>query len=248
LDEFPLLEPETAFAMIVRRAFEHVSRNTPRNGDEQDSWEAYHEAQHTAMNAIVAAAVRLDIKPIATMEVPTRTAFDQRDYANFKADLDHYIAQHLIDSGIRQRRDSVAVPPKVKDRLKGHLHAMRTQIDQADMPETKRAALRKKLKDFEEALERDKLPIFAVARIILEIMSLSANVLTFADSPTFARLTSNVMQEIARAKADDDASRQLPPAEPPRIALPPRAAPKIEKRPSPLPPPRAGDLDDDIPF
>jgi hypothetical protein len=247
VDELPLLEPETAFAMIVRRGFEHVARNMPGNRDDEDSWEAYRDAQHTAMNAIIASAKRLEIEPFASMEVPQRSDFDARNYINFKADLDHHITQTLIDSGIRQRRDSVAVPPKVKDRLKSHLHAMKTQIDQADMPEAKRAALHKKLKDFEVALERDKLPIFAVARIILEVLSLTANVLTLSDSPTFARLTSNIMQEVARAKADDDATRQLPPAEPPRIALPPRAAPKIEPKRSPMER-RGSDLDDDIPF
>jgi hypothetical protein len=132
----------------------------------------------------------------------------------------------------------------VKDRLRSHIHAMKGQTDSAEMPEAKKAALHKKLTEFEAALERDRPPIFVVARIILEILSLTAKVLTFADSPTFAKLTSNVMHEVARAKAEDDA--QLPPAEPPRIALPP-LAPKIEPR-RPVGSPRRDDLDDDIPF
>jgi hypothetical protein len=229
------MDPEAAFPMIVRRAFEHVTGALPR-GD---------NAQHTAMNAIVAAAKRLDIKPFASMEVPRRSDFNAQEFTNFRADLDHYVTQTLLDTGIRARRDSVPVPPKVKDRLRSHLHAMKQQIDEAEMPDAKRASLLKKLAEFEGALEKDRLPIFAVARIVLEILSLTANVVALADSATFAKLTSNIMQEVARAKADDDATRQLPPAEPPRIALPPRAPPLERRRAAPR---ISNDLDDDIPF
>lgn len=100
-------------------------------------------------------------------------AASRQEFTDFKADVDHYVTQSLIDHGIRQRRDdAVLMPLKVKDRLRGHLHAMRSQIDEAEIPEAKRAALHKKLADFEAALEKDRLPIFVVARIIVEICRL----------------------------------------------------------------------------
>jgi hypothetical protein len=126
---------------------------------------------------------------------------------------------------------------------------MRTQIDQADLTEAKRASLLKKLTEFEEALEKDRLPVFAVARIVLEILSLTANTVALADSPTFAKLTSNIMQEVAKAKAEDDNHRRFPAIEAPRIALPPRPPDigRTSSRPAPAKP-RFSDLDDDIPF
>jgi len=79
LDELPLTEPEVAFPMIVRRAFEHVSRAAPGSRDSDEArWEIYRDTQHTAMNAIVGAARRLGVEPFASMDVPRRSGFNAR--------------------------------------------------------------------------------------------------------------------------------------------------------------------------
>jgi hypothetical protein len=120
LDEIAELESQAAFTMIARRALAYVSRALGKVDDnEQASWAIYEDAQHTAMNAIIAAAKRLDVTPFDEMQVPRRREFGSRDFVDFQADLDHYLTQILLDSGLRDRRDAVVIPPKVKDRLRG---------------------------------------------------------------------------------------------------------------------------------
>jgi hypothetical protein len=178
------------------------------------------------------------------MSVPTRKNFDTEQFSQFRHEVDHYLTQFLLDKAIRVKRDSVLVPPKVKDKIRAHIVAMRQHIDAADISEFKRAALHAKLSEFEKSLEKDRVPIFAMGRILIELLSITANIDALSQSPQMHRLTTNIMQQFAEAKAAEDDKRPLPQIEHQQwIALPPR---RVES-----PAPResfTADLDDEIPF
>ena len=245
LDDLPD-DPRMAFGQIVERATQYL-RDQRREMDETEgsSWDEYRGAEHMVMNVLIASAKRLEIEPFASMQVPLRGDFRSDDFVQFRSDLDHYITQIMLDNSIRSRRESVPVDAKAKEKIRKYLNAIRTQIDEAEMSEGKRAALMAKLAQFEAELGKSRIPIFALARVLVEILSISCNVLALSDSQTFQRLVSQAFHAVAEVKAFDDDQRQFPPSDPPKALMPPRSPSERRKAAGTT---ASYDLNDDIPF
>jgi hypothetical protein len=243
-------DPRVAFGMVFRRAEDYIARALGSvDESESSSWYAYETAQHTAMNTIIAVARQYEIEPFASMAVPPRKGFKSDQFDEFKVDLDHYAAQLVLDNSIRNKRDAITIEPKVKDRLRQHVHGIKTLIDQADMPEPRRAALHKKIADFEAALEKPRVNVVTLAGLLVAITTITANIAVLADSQALNKLVGTAVSVIGQAKAVDEAKRELPPIQPPQPLLPPRPADYA------VGPPQKGpretftaDLDDEIPF
>lgn len=241
-------DPQVALGMVLRRADAYLAEALQAvDGSESSSWYGYTTAQHTAMNTIIAVAKRYEIQPFASMVVPPRKRFESEHFTEFKVDLDHYAAQLILDNSIRSKRDAVAIEPKIKDRLRQHIYGIKTLIDQADMPEPRRAALHKRIADFEATLEKQRVNVVMLAGVMVAILAGAANVAQLSDSPTMQKLVATIMATIGEAKAIDDEKRELPPAQPPRALLPPRPADHAEGEPE-RGKTSAADLDDGIPF
>jgi len=240
-------DPQVAFGMVLRRADTYLAEALQAvDGNESSSWYGYTTAQHTAMNTIIAVAKRYEIQPFASMIVPPRKRFESEHFTEFKVDLDHYAAQLLLDNSIRGKRDAVAIEPKIKDRLRQHIHGIKTLIDQADMTEPRRAVLHKRIADFEAALEKPRVNVVMLAGAMVAILAGGANVAQLADSPTMHKLVATIMTTIGEAKAIHEEKRELPPVQPPRALLPPRPADQTVRQPGRDA--SAPDLDEDIPF
>lgn len=233
-----------AFTYLVRiaqrRLAEHVSQF---NSDQENDYREIEEARYDFMTTVLALGRSYGIEPFKSMEVPRHEKFDWNTHRQFKADLDHYMAQLVIGNAIRGRRDSIRISPEVKERVRTHLHHIREHLDKAEMPEAKRATLMAKLADFEAGLEKDRLNVLAVGRVVLEILSVSCNVLAITDSATLQKLLMRMTLTVAEAKATDDEQRRLPHIEPMPAILPPRVEVKKGPRED-----FAADLDDEIPF
>lgn len=241
-------DPQMAFGMVLRRADEYLAKALRAvDENESNSWYGYTTAQHTAMNTIIAVAKRYQIQPFASMVLPTRKRFESEHFDEFKVDLDHYAAQLLLDNSIRGKRDAIAMEEKTKDRLRQHVLAIKTLIDQAEMPEPRRAALHKKIADFEAALEKPRVNIAMLAQVLVGILAGAASVAQLTDSPTMQRLVATIMSTIGEAKAVDEEKRELPPLQPPQALLPPRPEnPAMERIGRDKTSPRG--LGDDMPF
>ena len=248
LDDLPE-DPSTAFMMLVNHAQRRLAEQT-RNLDPEEryQWEQRDDIRHSFMNVVVASAKRLEIEPFASMAIPRLDGFQDKDHKQFKSDLDHYVTQLMLDNSIRTKHDSVAILPKSKDRIRSHVHALRTCIEQANMTPAKREALAKKLDAFEVELEKRRLSMLAVTRVAMEILALPGGV--WASAELAPKLITNIMQTVAESKAAENETRQLPPAAPPKALSAPRA-------PEPEPQKTGGfgsgggfadDLDDDVPF
>lgn len=242
-------DPQAAFGMVLRRAEQYLTDALQTVDDtEPGGWYTYETAQHTAMNTIIAVAKRYDIKPFATMTVPPRKGFGTEDFTEFKVELDHYAAQLVLDNSIRGRRDAVEIESKIKDRLRQHVHGIKTLIDQADMPEPRRAALHKRIADFEAALDKPRVNLVTLAGTIVAILAAAASVTQLADSPTMNKLVATIMSTIGQAKAIDEEKRELPPVTPPRPLLPPRPPGEVKRPQKSSDKTFAADPDDEIPF
>lgn len=239
-------DPQAAFGMVLRRADTYLADALRSVGD--DGWHIYETAQHTAMNTIIGVAKRYEIEPFASMVVPPRKGFGSEDFTEFKVDLDHYAAQLVLDNSIRGKRDAVMIDPKIKDRLRQHVHGIKTLIDQADIPEPRRAVLHKRIADFEAVLEKPRVNVMILAGVMVGILAGVANVAQLADSQTMQKLVATIMATIGQAKAIDEEKRELPPVQPPQPLLPPRPIHCVAGSPKGRDKTLSGDLDDEIPF
>jgi hypothetical protein len=182
------------------------------------------------------------------MVVPPRKGFGSEDFTEFKVDLDHYAAQLLLDNSIRSKRDAVAIEPKIKDRLRQHVHGIKTLIDQADIPEPRRAVLHKRIADFEAALEKPRVNVVTLAKAMVAILASAASVTQLVDSPAMNKLVGTIMVTIGQAKAIDEEKRELPPIQPPQPLLPPRPEDYVAESPKGRGNASTASLDDEIPF
>lgn len=246
IDEAPE-DPTSAFTFLVRIAQGRLDARITNLREMEANNDDYDDARLGFMSTVISIGKSHAIEPFASMEVPRYEKFGYAEHRQFKGDLDHYLAQLVMSNSLRMRRDSIGLSVEAKERIRTHLHHIKVHIDKTDMPEAKRTALYVKLSDFESALEKNRLNVMAVGRVVLEILSVSCNGLALADSATLQKLCSNVMAAVAIEKAADDEQRKLPPIDPPALMLPPRREEPKPKRTTALDD-FSANLDDEIPF
>lgn len=238
IDDLPT-DKQMAFATFVRHARRRLSERIREIGDVQASWRDVDEARHGFMNVTIAAAKRFEIERFASIEVPLVKDISFETYREFTADLDHYLTQIILDNSERNRSNSVLLAPRAKDRIRQHIHGLKECLEQANLNDSKKAALFNKLSDFEGELEKKRLSLITVTWITLEIMALPGAIWASADIAN--RLVTNILTTVAEAKAAEDEARQLPPVSEPIKLSPPRTPKASEESDDP-------DLDDEIPF
>lgn len=152
-------DPTSAFVAFVRYASARLGeRLSHLSGiDEQSAYNEAEEARHGFMNVLIAAAKRYDISPFSAYELALFDNFSLSDYRSFRSEIDHYVTQMVLDNAIRERGNSVDLSSRAKDRIRSHIHGLKTCIDNADLPEAKKEALYKKLSAFEAELEKRRL-------------------------------------------------------------------------------------------
>jgi hypothetical protein len=244
IDELPDDDPHTAFTTFVRIAQRRLGERTEEiDANNQDGWAALEEARHGFMNVVIAAAKKYEIEPFASLSVPRLEVFDSKIHRQFKADLDHYLTQLLLDNSSRAKRDSVLISPELKGTIRTYLHHLREAIDNADdLSEARRNVLLQKLAEFEAELEKKRLSLLAVTVLAITLLSAPGGLGATADIAT--KLVTNILRVVGDAKMADDETRRLPSSAAPMAITGPRKSdpelmPKNDKR---------NDLDDEIPF
>ena len=233
-------DPNTAFMQLVNAAQRSLSSKIDAlDPDNQYEWQKIEEFRYSFMNVVVAAGKRFEIEPFHSMQVPQYSNFRDADHRQFKSDLDHYVTQLVLDNSLRAKRDTVEVLPKTKDQLRTYVSGLRQCVEKGNMSAAKRQALLKKLDAFESELEKRRLNMMAVARLTYLVLSVPGTV--WASVDITHKLTTNIMQTVAEAKAAEEETKQLPAAAPPKALSAPREPPTPR-------PPFDDDLDDDVPF
>ncbi|KQY92207.1 hypothetical protein ASD21_12310 [Caulobacter sp. Root1455] len=233
-------DPAFAFTYLTSIAQRRLSDELKSYSDDESGYRHREDAHFDFQNVIIALAKSFKIEPFASMVVPQHAQFDYQQQRSFKTELDHFMTQLVVGNSIRGKKDSVGFPPKVKDRLRSHINALKKCIDDANLTDARKAGLHKKLLEFETSLDGNRVNLFAVTRIVFEIMSVTANGVALFESPTVNKLVTNILSTVAEAKAAEDEQRQLPPHAPPVMLSAPRPTPRREEF--------SADLDDEIPF
>jgi hypothetical protein len=177
------------------------------------------------------------------LSVPRLEKFDTQVHRQFKADLDHYLTQLLLDNSSRAKRDSVLVSPELKTTIRTYLHHLREAIDNAtDLSEARRNILLRKLAEFEAELEKKRLSLLAITILTITLLSAPGGLGTTADIAT--KLITNILRAVGEAKLADDEARRLPSSATPMAITGPRKNDiELVRKP-----PGRGEMDDDIPF
>jgi hypothetical protein len=244
IDDLPDDDPHAAFTTFVRIAQRRLGEQTAKiDTSDRDGWVEIEEARHGFMNVVIAAAKKYEIHPFASLSVPRLEDFDNKTHRQFKADLDHYLTQLLLDNSSRAKRDSVLISPELKGTIRTYLHHLREAIDNADdLSEARRNVLLQKLAEFEAELEKKRLSLMAVSLLAITLLSAPGGLGATAEIAT--KLVTNVLRAVGEAKMADDETRRLPSAAAPMAITGPRKDDPglINKRT------KRDDFDDEIPF
>jgi hypothetical protein len=235
IDEAP--DGEEGFAHLVRIAQERLNQRLEKLDREDNSeWQRIGENEMQFSRTVLRLGKNYDIEPFASMQIP-RTGYNSNEYTEFRAALDDAVADLVLTNAKKLRRDTMIVSADVKEKIRTHLHHIKTHLEKADISDARRAALNRKLAEFEAALDKNRFNFLAAGRVAIEILSLTANGLALADSATLHKLLSGMMQTVAEAKAEDDEKRNLPAPDAPTVMLPAKREDEFSH-----------DLDDEIPF
>lgn len=229
-----------AFMELANQATRKLYEQTKDlDDDDQREWREIEDLRFSCRNVLLAMARRLEVEPFASMDVPVYDSNQSSNWKAFQFDLDHYITQIALDNSTRNRANSVAVLPKSKEHIRSYIHGLRECIEKGNMDEKKRTALLQKLDALEQELEKRRLSMMAVAKIAYHLWAVPGAMYSSYDIAS--KLISNMMQTVAEAKADEDATKQISAPEP----LKALSAPRAQK---PIQPPWDNDLDDEVPF
>jgi hypothetical protein len=236
-------DPRQAFMEIVNFAQRSLDGKLSNiRGDDQESWRAAEDIRHSFMNVIVASSKRFEIEPFASMDVPRIN--DSLNFDQFKADLDHYVTQLVLDNSAQTRRDSVTILPNSKDKIRSYIHGLRDCIEKANMVEAKRSALLDRLDQLEKELEKRRANMLLVAKLAFEVLAIPGG--TWASYEIATKLITNISQTVEESRAIEQANKPIATTVGTVPALSPPRQPAQQRRA--MGSGFADDLDDDVPF
>jgi hypothetical protein len=236
-------DPRKAFMEIVNYAQRSLDGKISNiREDDQESWRRAEDIRHSFMNVIVASSKRYEIEPFASMNVPRIN--DSLNFGQFKADLDHYVTQLVLDNSAQTRRDSVTILPSSKDKIRTYIRALRDCIENANMVETKRSSLLDRLDELEKELEKRRANMLLVAKLAFEVLAIPGG--TWASYEIATKLITNISQTVEESREAEQANKPMISAIKTVPALSPPRQPEQQRRG--YGGGFADDLDDDVPF
>lgn len=213
-------DPRRAFVEFTRVVEAHLRDELARCRNNDDTEQA-DEIRYGYQSIILAAARKFDVQPFAQMELPRIDDYRHDRYKQFRADLQHYLMQIRLSLAELDKSDSIPLPEKSTESIRGRIHALREAIDRDPfLTEATKARLHRRLTELEDELNRKRVRLWAVARVVFEIVAVPGAV---NESRTaLHEFASFVMREIGEAKVADNEDRQIPYQDEPVALLPPR--------------------------
>lgn len=187
-----------------------------------------------------------DNRPI-DIDLPRNPPYDDESFSewhkNFTRSVDYYKASARLRIAARRKKNitTILLSPDFKAQIGGHLVAIRNIVGGAELPESKRDAIYRRINGLQEEVDRDKTRTEAVVGLWLDITSAIGKGAENLD-PVIDRLE-RIMGVFAKARDENEQSLLSAPAERKRIAAP-TSAPSATRKDSA---PTSDDLDE-IPF
>lgn len=228
-------DPEAAFVQ-----YESILREQVRKANENPDyrgWDVEREYVAHILAFIDTRAIPLDL--------PKNPPFDSGDfgswYSNFIRAVDYYKAVARLQVSARKKENVavLALTPDFKTQIGGHLTAIRKIVAEAEVSESKRDAIFRRINNLQEEVDRDRTRTEAAMALWLDITSAISKGAKNLD-PAIERME-RIVKVFAKAKDENEQKALMAPKERKRIA-PPTAAPESDARQV------SKSLDDEIPF
>lgn len=226
-------EDDIAFAELVRR-YQSDLNDKLSNLDDRDDSSYYHL---TFINRVIAAATELNIEPFASWDIPPRSRiFDNLD--KFNLALERFVTGLQIRKSRGAKIYSVSLDDNDKRRIHFFVGRIREVVEKADLEESKKNSLFKKLHAFARDVDMARTPFGNAMLMGIDIANLAKQ---FGEAIKPAtEFVQSINELLGAAKDSEPEQQQLPPAEERK---------RVEAPPKRIEPPRLSrDLDDDIPF
>lgn len=235
-------EANDQFAVLVRIA----QSNLVRLLDDSNSHDFSTEVRSQFISTILGIAEALDIDGLPQIAPGDLT--DYGSYTMFQVYLAGVVARVRLQGNLIAKPHSVELGRVTKAKILQDIEQLRRSIDQADIPEKKRAALRDKLDELEVELSKQRLSFARTMAIAASIMAIvGSGTVALANASDATDTVMRVIRFIGEDKDKEEEERL-------RLAPPPKALPDHTKPKSAAEPAPSGttsnydDLDDDIPF
>lgn len=218
---------------ICRRRYQEII-------SDEEAWPIVQEIRLQYMTAIVGAAKYLKIEPLASMNLPKRTDWDDRVFEDFVAELHFYTVQFMLEGADRSARSSIRLEGTTRDRLSTLTRTLRTEVGKIDLPPPRIDRLARCIDAFEEELTKPKLTLAGVAVMGMTVLAALSDAGGAVESAQ--KVVRLIQETVGQAKEEQDqeaVSRLRGPEDVRQI--------ESSRRQAPTPTPES-DLDDDIPF
>lgn len=222
------------FAVLVNIA----QANLARLLDESNSGDFCTEIRSQFISIITGIADALGIEGLPPLD---GNLADYDSYTKFQVYLAGLTARVRLQGNLVAKPHSVELGRVTKGKIQLLIDQLRRSIDQSDIPDKKKAALRDKLDDLEAELAKKRLSFARTMRIAASIMAVVGGGTTaLANAPKATETVVTIIRLIGEDKDREEEERL-------RLAPPPKALPDYtEKKPQPAT--FDTDLDDDVPF
>ena len=200
---------EDRFAHLATQAERRLSEAMSRLPEDNDSWRDMHGMQYSFMNVVIALAKAHHIEGLSGWVLPKASLYKGDGYSEFRAEFDHWLTQHLVAKAVRLRRDSIKATPEVKEAIRTHVYHIKTLIDKAELSDILKERLRQRLIEFEKALDFKRISLLDVSRLTFDIIALSANVMTLADSASLHKLVTKLNVAVGEEQAQQNTAALL---------------------------------------
>jgi hypothetical protein len=233
-------EPNDKFAVLVRIA----QNNLARMLDSSNSGEFSTEIRSQFISIVSGMAEALGIEGLPKVG---NDLADYNQYQVFQVYLAGVVAKVRLQSQLVARPFSVELGRVTRAKIQQEIDQLRQSIDDSDLTDKKKAALRDKLDELEAELTKKRLSFARTMAIAASIMTIVGGGTTaLANSPRAAEAVMTIIRLVGDDKDKEEQERL-------RLAPPPKALPDFSK-PAAKQVASSGfggfgdDLDDDVPF
>lgn len=235
LDSLPD-DPGMAFVL-----FERACRKTMQDEIERlDNGNSIQYLQLDFMHDVVAAAQHWNIPEIKDFRLPPTADFRWEKYEEFNRKVRFFVTTYRLQNKTARSLYSVELQGNHRDRIRTLVAHLKTAIDHADMPDWRKDRLRKRIVDFEKALDGKRIS-FSDAMVFAA--ALGAGLYGLGEGADgMAKVIHEIVVAIGQSKEIEDETR--PPI--PKLELP-KPIYQIEYKDGSASF-RRDDLDDKIPF
>jgi len=158
-------EPGLAFVL-----FERACRASLMSAMEQeDNGNVIQSLQLDFMHDVTAAAQHFDIPDLKDFTLPASRNFPWEVFEDFNRRVRFFTTHYRLTAKAQRGRHSVELQESHKIRIRTLIAHLKAAVDKADMPDWRKDRLRKRIADFEKALDGKRLN-FAEAMVFVGLL------------------------------------------------------------------------------